>query len=106
MANGTENRNQIPSTPSLRELAELLMARAERESRDCLELSEISDLVQDTYVVQLDSDTLTSRVVPEVIQCIAENRSFTLLGDRSFPEIETMTSMDVMTSGGSSRCLR
>jgi RNA polymerase primary sigma factor len=58
MANGTENRNQIPSTPSLRELAELLMARAERESRDCLELSEISDLVQESDLGEDDVQAL------------------------------------------------
>lgn len=50
----------------------------------------ISDLVQDGYVVQLDSDTLTLGPIPEVLAAIAENRSFTLLGDRSFPEVEPM----------------
>jgi hypothetical protein len=52
----------------------------------------ISDLVKDTFVLQLDSDTLTSNAIPEVQQCIEANRSFTLLGDRSFPEVESMTS--------------
>lgn len=52
----------------------------------------ISDLVRDTFVVQLDSDTLTTDAIPEVQECIDANRSFTLLGDRSFPEIESMTS--------------
>jgi hypothetical protein len=51
----------------------------------------ISDLVKDSYVVQLDSDTLTLRSIPEVQECVAANRSFTLMGDRSFPEIESMT---------------
>lgn len=50
----------------------------------------INDLVQNTYVVQLDSDTLTLNVIPEVKQCIEANRSFTLLGDKSYPEIEPM----------------
>ncbi len=50
----------------------------------------ISDLVQKSYVVQLDSDTLTTRAIPEVTACIDANRSFTLLGDRSHPEIEPM----------------
>ncbi len=52
----------------------------------------ISDLVKDTFVVQLDSDTLTVNSIPEVKECIDANRSFTLMGDRSFPEIESMTS--------------
>jgi hypothetical protein len=61
--------------------------------RNCWErLLLISDLVKDTYVVQLDSDTLTANAIPEIIQCIANNRSFTLLGDRSYPEIESMAS--------------
>ncbi|MCU1322141.1 MAG: hypothetical protein JWM43_1790 [Acidobacteriaceae bacterium] len=50
----------------------------------------ISDIVKDTYVVQIDSDTLTLNAIPEIQQCIAVNRSFTLMGDRSFPEIESM----------------
>jgi hypothetical protein len=51
----------------------------------------ISDLVENSFVVQLDSDTLTSRSIAEVQSCIASNRSFTLMGDRSYPEIESMT---------------
>ena len=51
----------------------------------------ISDLVADTFVVQLDSDTLTTGSIAEVQQCIDRNRSFTLLGDRSFPEVESMS---------------
>jgi hypothetical protein len=52
----------------------------------------ISDIVKDSYVVQLDSDTLTLNSIDEVKQYIDENKSFTLLGDRSYPEIESMTS--------------
>jgi hypothetical protein len=52
----------------------------------------ISDLVSDTFVVQLDSDTVTVKPIPEVSRCIEANQSFTLMGDRSFPEIESMTS--------------
>jgi hypothetical protein len=50
----------------------------------------ISDLLQDTYVVQIDSDTLTLSSIPEIKECIDANRSFTLLGDRSYPLIEPM----------------
>ena len=52
----------------------------------------ISDLVRDSYVVQLDSDTLTTTSIPEVAACIDSNKSFTLLGDRSYPKIEPMLS--------------
>lgn len=52
----------------------------------------ICDLVQESYVVQLDSDTLTLTALTEVKECIDRNRSFTLLGDRSYPEIESMAS--------------
>jgi hypothetical protein len=52
----------------------------------------ISDLVQNSYVVQLDSDTLTLGDISEIKQAIAANRSFTLMGDRSYSEIEPMTS--------------
>ncbi len=50
----------------------------------------ISDLSQESYVVQLDSDTLTPGPMPEVVASIESNRSFTLLGDRSYPEVEPM----------------
>jgi hypothetical protein len=50
----------------------------------------IGDLVQNSYIVQLDSDTLTLGPIPEVIDCIERNQSFTLLGDRSYPHIESM----------------
>jgi hypothetical protein len=38
------------------------------------------DLRGDDYVIQLDSDTVTVGDVPEVVEAIAANRSFTLLG--------------------------
>jgi hypothetical protein len=50
----------------------------------------ISDIVQHSYVVQLDSDTLTLSAIPEVKECVASNRSFTLLGDASYPVAEPM----------------
>ena len=50
----------------------------------------ISDLVQSSYVIQLDSDTITVTATPEVQRCIETGRSFTLMGDRSYPEIESM----------------
>jgi hypothetical protein len=59
----------------------------------------ISDLVRDSYVVQLDSDTLTLNSIPEIKQCIDANRSFTLMGDRSYPEIESMASACLRSKG-------
>lgn len=50
----------------------------------------ISDIVKDTYVIQLDSDTITANPIPEVVRCVQANRSFTLMGDRSHPAIEPM----------------
>ena len=38
----------------------------------------ILDCVKDNYVIQLDSDTLTLNDIPEVVNSIMENRSFTL----------------------------
>ncbi|HEV2647174.1 MAG TPA: hypothetical protein VGU46_12485 [Acidobacteriaceae bacterium] len=52
----------------------------------------ISDLAQHSYIVQIDSDTLTAGPITEIADCIDSNRSFTLLGDRSHPEIESMVS--------------
>ncbi|MGE4430882.1 MAG: hypothetical protein AB7E05_09115 [Sphingobium sp.] len=40
----------------------------------------ILDMAADDYVIQLDSDTLTTGPVPDVEQAIADNASFTLLG--------------------------
>lgn len=53
-------------------------------------LALIAELVKDGFIVQLDSDTLTRLPIEEVVQCIDANRSFTLLGDRSHPEVEPM----------------
>ncbi|MEN7537870.1 hypothetical protein [Aurantiacibacter flavus] len=41
----------------------------------------ILDLRRDNYVIQFDSDTVTTGAVPEVVQSIAANRSFTIRGD-------------------------
>ena len=38
----------------------------------------ILDLLNEFYVIQLDSDTLTRNDVPEVLECVHFNRSFTL----------------------------
>jgi hypothetical protein len=52
----------------------------------------ISDTVKDSYVIQLDSDTLTVSSIEEIKECVDANRSFTLMGDRSYPLIEPMMS--------------
>lgn len=60
-------------------------------TRNCWErLMLVCDLSQTSYVVQIDSDTLSCAPVEEVAECIRQNRSFTLLGDRSFPIPETL----------------
>ncbi|WP_137680087.1 hypothetical protein [Aurantiacibacter suaedae] len=41
----------------------------------------ILDLRRDNYVIQFDSDTVTTGKVPEVAQSIAANRTFTIRGD-------------------------
>ncbi len=50
----------------------------------------MATLVQDGYVVQVDSDTLTLGPIPEVNACIGGERDFALLGDRSYPHVESM----------------
>jgi hypothetical protein len=52
----------------------------------------ISDLVKDTYVVQLDSDTLTLNNIEEVEQRIRANQCFTLMGGGAHAGIEPMSS--------------
>ena len=79
---------QVPSL-SLIEIASITTGACPRGG--CWErLLLISDLAQEGYVVQLDSDTLTSKPIPEVLSAIAENRCFTLLGDRSHPVVQPM----------------
>ncbi len=41
-------------------------------------LATILDLASSSYVIQVDSDTLTRANVPEILDCIRANRSFTL----------------------------
>ena len=50
----------------------------------------MAELVQHSYVVQVDSDTLTLGPIPEVNACVAGARDFALLGDRSHPHVEPM----------------
>jgi len=51
----------------------------------------ISDLVGDSYVIQVDSDSLTLGLVTEVLSFVSENYSFTMLGAGSFPAVESMS---------------
>jgi hypothetical protein len=53
-------------------------------------LLSIAELIKKHYVIQLDSDTLTVATVPEVAQCVAEGRSFTI-GTWDRQRIESMT---------------
>lgn len=47
----------------------------------------IAGAAADSYVIQLDSDTLTVDAVPEVVQAVRENRPF-LLGTRAGKQVE------------------
>jgi len=55
----------------------------------------ISDLVRDSYVIQVDSDSLTLDAVTEVFSSVVENCSFTLLGAGSYPAIELMSDASI-----------
>jgi hypothetical protein len=50
----------------------------------------ISSLVRHSYVIQVDSDSLTLHEIPEVLHCVGQNWNFTLLGAGSFPAVESM----------------
>jgi hypothetical protein len=54
-------------------------------------LLSISQLVKEHYVIQLDSDTLTLGDIPEIAECVKENRSF-VIGTWNNQEIESMPS--------------
>lgn len=49
----------------------------------------ISDRVKENYVIQLDSDTVTVGSIPEVVECVRENRSF-ILGTWKDQRVEPM----------------
>jgi hypothetical protein len=60
-------------------------------------LLHILDLSAHDYVVQLDSDILTARPIPEVVEAIAQNRSFTLGSGAEFQRITTAQARRNMT---------
>jgi hypothetical protein len=65
--------------PLIMEYADVQTAPCPRGN--CWErLLAILDLRSDHYVIQLDSDTVTTGPVPEIAEAIAANRSFTLAG--------------------------
>jgi RNA polymerase primary sigma factor len=82
MAHGTDNGNPTQTAPTVRELAEQLIARAERESRDCLELSEIGDLVQEADLGEDDVQALEDML---------EERGFELRDDCGRTESDRVT---------------
>jgi hypothetical protein len=62
------------------------------------------DMTAQNYIVQLDSDTVTIGDVPEVLEAINANRSFTLLGDALAEERGVLSLPDFMAAyhpGGS-----
>jgi RNA polymerase primary sigma factor len=82
MAHGSEHATETPSAPSLRELAEQLAARAEAEARDCLELSELSDLVQEAEL---------SEEEVQALEDMLEERGLELRDDCGRAETEPVT---------------
>jgi hypothetical protein len=87
----TDQANIRAHLPEARIVTFAEVAPANTPKGSCWErLLLISDIARDSYVVQIDSDTLTFNPIPEVLACIDANRSFTLLGDRSYPHIEPM----------------
>ena len=69
------------------------VSTAECPKRGCWErLLLVTDLVENSYVLQIDSDTLTLGNIEEVSTAIEGQRCFTLLGDTSHYDIGPMLS--------------
>jgi RNA polymerase primary sigma factor len=82
MAKGTDIGTPARTGPPLRELADQLVARAERESRDCLELSELSELAQEA---ELAEDEL------QALEDMLEERGMELRDDCGLVEAEPVS---------------
>ncbi len=81
MANGIEDAPQTIVTPAVRELAEQLISRVEAQSRDCLELSELSELAQES---ELSEDEV------QALEDLLEERGLELRDDCGRAEAEPM----------------
>ncbi len=84
----------------IRALAEVPFRYGEKGVRWAIILA-IADLVDKHYVIQLDSDTVTRARLPELENCISENRSFTL-GSQNGQVIEYMAAICDKMKGNSS----
>jgi RNA polymerase primary sigma factor len=82
MANGFDEGTHTLNHAPLRELADQLIARAERQGRDCLELSEISEVVQEA---ELDDDQV------QALEDMLQERGFELRDDCGRTESEPVT---------------
>jgi RNA polymerase primary sigma factor len=82
MANGIEEALQTLLTPVVRELAEQLISRAESQSRDCLDLSEVSDVAQEA---ELAEDEV------QALEDLLEERGLDLRDDCGRPDAEPVT---------------
>src|SRR5690349_16629501 len=82
MSNGSQQSMRTVSAAPLRELADQLIARAERESRDCLELSELSELAQEADLSEDDVQSLED---------VLEERGIELRDDCGRAEAEPVT---------------
>src|SRR5579884_360814 len=72
MVNGIEDAPQTLITPHVRELAEQLISRAESQSKDCLDLSELSEATQEA---ELDEDEV------QTLEDLLEERGLELKDD-------------------------
>jgi RNA polymerase primary sigma factor len=82
MVNGIDQGPQTPSSPTVRELAEQLIGRAESQSKECLELSELSELVQEAELTDEDVQALED---------LLEDRGLDLRDDCGRPDAEPVT---------------
>ncbi len=62
----------------------------------------IAQFVEDDYVIQVDSDTVTSGATPEVLDCVRENSSF-MIGTWNEQEIEPVHESAKRASGSTSQ---
>src|SRR5579884_356379 len=79
MVNGIEDAPQTLITPHVRELAEQLISRVESQSRDCLDLSEVSEVAQEA---ELSEDELQG------LEDLLEERGLELRDDCGRPDAE------------------
>jgi hypothetical protein len=77
--------------PGIRVAQEAAVENAACPRGGCWErLLFVADRISESFFIQLDSDTMTTGPMPEVLRCVEDNCSFTLLGHGSHPEVENV----------------